>query len=192
MKTESWLAAFAIIVACGKSAESKQDPAGTGELAGFYRVDSITAEGKDHNIEQTFKASFKGDAGQEVDLIRMTIEVTDGKLSVGNDQVFGGKGSASYCSVKASTDIVIANGTFTIPRVEAVTSTGRVSANGDNVNNNTSKCNVKLERGTYTIEARGAKIDLATTKDGKPFVLHLVADDKEIDLKARATALAKR
>lgn len=54
MKTEQWRAAFAVFVACGKSAESKQDKtdkakpddkadkAPAGNFAGFYRVKSAT------------------------------------------------------------------------------------------------------------------------------------------------------
>ena len=111
MRTGQVLAAFAVFVACGKSAQSDKLAPG-GSLTGVYRVESITVDGKDMVLADLFRQGLKGEGNQEVDLVRMTLEVKGGKITV------------SLCSVHGSTDADVANGKLTIPTIEAVASAG--------------------------------------------------------------------
>jgi len=191
MRTGQLLAAFVVFVACGKSAQSDKLTPG-GSLTGVYRVESITVEGKDMVLADLFRQSLKGDGNQEVDVVRMTLEVKGGTITVGLDQVWGSPGSATYCSVHGSTDADMANGKLTIPTIEAVASAGVVTTDGGDTSKDTAKCNVSFKKGTYDIALGAGKAELSTMSDGKPVTMHLVADDEVIDLKARAVAFAKR
>ncbi len=191
MTTRQLLAAFVVFVACGKSAKSEKLAPG-GSLSGTYRVDSVTVDGKDMVLADMFRQSFKGDDGQVVDFMRMTLEVKGDKITVGTDQVMGAPGSATFCSVHGTSDAEVLNGKLTVPSIEAVASAGVVTSSGGDSSKDTAKCNVSFTKGTYEIASSGTKADLSTILDGKPVTMHLVADDEVIDLKARATELAKR
>ena len=204
MKLEQWLAAFAVVVACGKSAESKQDKKPddnksdkaearlTGPFAGFYRVKSAKMNDKIIEIAEAFEASIKSDdPNTKVDLIRMTFEIEAGKLTIGVDQIFGEPGSVTFCSVRAGSDATFDSGKLTLPTIEAVAFAGVVSVKGTSETKDTAKCNVSLKAGTYDVKVRGMEVELSTTS-GDPVTLYLVPDKKEIDLKARAVAFAKQ
>jgi hypothetical protein len=118
----------------------------------------------------------------------MTFELAGTKLTIGIDQVFGSAGSATYCSVHGTSEVEIIDGKLHVPMIEAVAASGVVTSKGGSTSKDTAKCNVSLDKGTY--EVKGT--DLSTMSDGKPVTMHLVRDDKVIDLKARATAFAKR
>jgi hypothetical protein len=205
MKTEQWLAVFAVFVACGKSAESKQEKtedkpakqdkpaAGGGSFSGFYKVKSATMNGKVIELADAFTESLKssGDGKLEVDFVRMTIELEGGKITVGIDQVFGSPGSATFCSVHGSSEAELAGTKLTVPTIEAVASSGVVSAKGGESTKDTAKCNASLKKGTYDVKVNGKDVEISTTS-GDAVTLYLVPDDKVVDLKARAVAFAAR
>jgi hypothetical protein len=205
MKTEQWLAVFAVFVACGKSAESKQEKtedkpvkvdkpaAGGGALDGFYKVKSATMNGSVIEMEEAFILSLKnrGDAKLEVDFVRMTLELEGGKVTVGVEQVFGSPGAATFCSAQGSSDAELVGTKLTVPTIEAVAFAGVVSAKGGNSSKDTAKCDASLKKGTYEVKASGKDLEISTTA-GDAVTLHLVRDDKVVDLKARAVAIAAR
>jgi hypothetical protein len=165
-------------------------PAGS-PFVGFFRIESITVDGKTQKLEEAFRASLKGD-GQELDFMRMTLEFEADKLNVGNDLVFGTPGNATYCSVHAQSELVIKDGKFTMGTLEAKADSGTVEVKGGETNRDSAKCNVSLKRGDYTIKDSGKTVELHVENDNKQVVLHLVAEEKEVDLKARAEAFAKK
>jgi len=164
---------------------------------GFYRVTTITFEGKKMDLAAEFKKSMKGDAKFELDFMRMTIDIQAKKLTIGVDQVMGEPGDTSYCHVQASASIKIENGKFTIPSLEGSGHAGvvRVKTKDDSTNTKkkTTRCNVSLDGGTYAIKGSGKTIELAyTDSDGKPVTIQLVADNADVDLQARAATFAAR
>jgi hypothetical protein len=198
MKSEQWLAAFAVFVACGKSAESKQEKRDEpvvnedkpgGAFSGFYKVKSATMNGKVIDLGEAFAESLKSSDGKlEIDFVRMTFELDGTKLTVGVEQVFGSPGSATFCAVYGSSDAELAGGKLTVPTIEAVASAGVVT--GDS-KKDTAKCNASFKKGTYAVKVSGKTVDLSTT-EGDAVTLHLVPDDKVVDLKERAVKFAAR
>lgn len=199
MKYLPWIALM--LVATPAAADPKA------KAVGFYRLATVTAEGKKIDLVEEFRKSLKNEgAGKfELDLMRMTIEIESDKLVLGVDQVMGERGSASYCSVQTTAGITLKNGKFTIPSLAAVGSAGVVTVKSattttkdetktdTNTKKKTTKCNVSLDGGTYTIKGSGKAIELAYTgSDGKPVTLQLVADTRDVDLQARAAAFAGR